>query len=87
MQISKKFSPWQILSGTAGYLSMAIALSAFPAWANEQLPVSTVSEGISFDIEELQQELQELSNSDPGRRARIRNLLQGSYNTLAQLYY
>ncbi len=61
MQISKKFLRWQILWGTVGHLSMAIALSAFPAWANEQLPVFTDSEDVSLDIAELQLELQELA--------------------------
>jgi hypothetical protein len=49
------------IAGKLLVLSMAIALSAFPAWANEQLVVSTDSEDVSFDIEEFQQELEELS--------------------------
>jgi porin len=63
---AKKLSKYSLcqtmsIAGKLLVLSMAIALSAFPAWANEQLVVSTDSEDVSFDIEEFQQELEELS--------------------------
>jgi porin len=69
MQTSRKYWRWQILWGTVGHLSMAIALSAFPVWANEERnasitesPVSRATEESINGIEELQAELQELSD-------------------------
>ncbi|NJM27629.1 MAG: hypothetical protein HC856_04210 [Pseudanabaena sp. RU_4_16] len=71
MQTSDKFSKfswWQILLCTMGNLSMAIALSAFPVWADERQNassmephVSSTSEEVEFDSEAFLEELQESS--------------------------
>jgi hypothetical protein len=57
-----KYSLWLPLAMTGKLLALSIAIAAFPAWADEQSPASTVSEDVSFDIVEFQQELQELSD-------------------------
>jgi hypothetical protein len=64
-----KYSLWQPLSMVGKLLALSIAIAAFPSWADErrgasgmESPAPTVSEDVSFDIVELQQELQEFSD-------------------------
>ncbi len=57
-----RYSLWQLGAIAGKLLALSIAIAAFPSWADEQSPASKVLEDVSFDIVELQQELQELSD-------------------------